>query len=536
MESNSKRGAALAYAIVITAALLVFASALISVAQFNLSASQNSLEGRQAYLDAKSAIEYGRAYLKLNPDKADKDFTILRADEGTGFLIGGADAADAVASYDGTKKTISAAAKYKSSDRVRTLGYQFTATEPQNPSSSDTDFVIVGATQFNGVPAMRRWNSGAAFYQGKSVSPYTVCFQYPVQLEGNSSLTAPQIYFMGTDGSNASIYGYTGSLSLDSDFIYLSGNVTGQNYSETNRMRLKLSRVGGILYAAAQSGCKIVKATSGGVVTFVIPKGYYRIKAGCDLILLTEANMSDYLEPISGSEAGSDIDSDRVSYIESNYPHILSGDEWDNSKGTRWTLNNGKLSDGYPFEYDDAHGTHQVNWSGNGSLTAYNVQLYVTDCSNWEKAFQGGNNAVYQAQEIDLRYVNEDDFVIPKKQTVTFQADVISLSMEFRDDEVGENADDRPGIQGHDSSEHTRFILKPLHGNKVQLYVPNELNVRQNKNHVLYTIQPGYYEVPEMDLLSDDAKDFFSGTTPNDPPSGGSGDGTLTGGVYTDGK
>jgi hypothetical protein len=137
---KSKRGVALAYVIVVTAALLVLVVGFVALTEYNLNASQTSLEGRQAYLDARSAIEFGRAYLAENPDA--ESFTIVRSSSGSGFAVGALNASGAIASYDQSDGQINAKVPYSSSgDRLRLLSYRIgegfvSSTDSGGPSSS----------------------------------------------------------------------------------------------------------------------------------------------------------------------------------------------------------------------------------------------------------------------------------------------------------------------------------------------------------------------------------------------------------------
>lgn len=65
MKKKSRQGAALVYVITVTAVLMILVTGLVFLAGINLHSSQTSLAARQAYLDAKSAVEYGRAYVSL---------------------------------------------------------------------------------------------------------------------------------------------------------------------------------------------------------------------------------------------------------------------------------------------------------------------------------------------------------------------------------------------------------------------------------------------------------------------------------------
>lgn len=138
MKTKSKRGAALAYIIILTAVMMVLASALVFTAKYNLEYTKNNLESRQAYLDAKSAIEYAKAYLVKYPDS--DDFSIVKTGSGSVFSVGSPGAAGAVAAYNSKDEVVNATAKYQSSDRVRKLGYQFS----QSGEKGTNDFLVAG--------------------------------------------------------------------------------------------------------------------------------------------------------------------------------------------------------------------------------------------------------------------------------------------------------------------------------------------------------------------------------------------------------
>jgi hypothetical protein len=336
MKTGSKRGTALAYVIVITAALLILAAALISTAKFNLDASQNSLESRQAYLDAKSAIEYGRAYLSLNPEKADTSFTILRDGSALGFKIGASGAANYVAKYDKDEKAINAAAKYKSSDRVRRLGYQYAMTqEPPTQAGNNTNFLLCGS-YYGTKSVINVWYPSIEADQS---SDYPVIVMLTAHIDDKTnnlrSLTAPELYFMD---SGTAIGGYKTSVGqLKTDFIYVAGDITGQDYrnqisesgNNTSLILKTKTQDKGIIYFAKD--CQFIVSGNqlnpdgSGSRTILMNKGFYSYRDGTDLYGITEANKSTLFTKIQ-SDLPTFVNSDKIKFIQDNLNNLYYGD------------------------------------------------------------------------------------------------------------------------------------------------------------------------------------------------------------------
>ena len=555
MRSHSKRGAALAYVIVITAALLVFAAALFSVAGANLNASQNSLESRQAYLDAKSAIEYGRAYLALYPNEDASDFSILPSDKGAGFKIKTGSVDGAIAFYNSSARTINATAKYKSSDRVRRLGYRFGSSSSGGDSGetpaagSPFDYLVCGTGYGNNI-VIDSIDSNSPRIGTNRNSDYPVVVINMLQGDGawNTSrrLTAPEIYFMSQPTPFTFYDNCYGE--LISNFVFIGGSsISGMDYRDNasdrghipSKLVLKTNPSGGEGIICFGMDCTLTVTGNMFARTVKIPKGYYSFHDGTDLYSLTEENLSTLFTPVETDKLPSYVNTQRVDFIMNNYTTFLDGRSGFWNYSALWTDSRGVLSAGIPSS---------VNSGKKYTLSSNTVYFHITSCDNWENAFtdaiDGNNNqGVYQSKRIVMRYVNaSENFTIPKNKAVIFQADTISLSTDRQDSVTAGGADQRPAIQSPNGSWKTQFILRPLSGSTLQLYVPAAIKVYQNNgqnDQQSYTIEPGNYQIPEMDLLSDDAKDYFSRNKPSDPSSGtssGSGGGTLTGGVYTDGQ
>ncbi|WP_444659600.1 hypothetical protein ACRQV7_04330 [Caproiciproducens sp. R2] len=562
MKTGSKRGAALAYVIVVSAALMILASALVFSAKFNLDSATDSLEGRQAYLDAKSAIEYGRAYVLRNPDTG--DFTVLKTAEGPGFEIGPAGESNAIASYDNTDKLITASAKYRSSDRVRKLGYQFTTEEDEGSGGSGSvahDFLVAS----NGYAGNEVFYPYNPTFSPNSTSVYPVVSHLPRQTSGNNVLTAPQIYLLGQN-NGISITIYDGNqVTLKSDFIYIAGGIDCYKESQGPYRPLNLKTYSdknqGIIYFGED-----VKKDG----DFIAEGGrYYSFKNNINLYDLKPGD----LEEIEDGTLPDGINQDDVDFIVGNEENMITGDSWDNNRGSNWCgqgIITGLLKNRYnsgvgfvpPFvsykkQIEDTNINPGELYRANPNSNHYNddeqiVYWYLNDVGKWGNALLGNNNQnsdeyylnisnIYYAKEINLLYVNAGtNFEIPEYKTVAFQSDSITLNVRHSDTEAG-GGDSQPKITHSGSA--ARFILEAQDpGDAVRLRIPNTLQVEyKDQNGIVrkYQIKAGWYEVRQLNLFSDDAKDFFNDTEPIDDPSGGSGGGggtEITGGVYTDGE
>nr|WP_319487381.1 hypothetical protein [uncultured Caproiciproducens sp.] len=564
MKTASRRGAALAYVIVVSAVLMILAAALIFSAKFNLDFSKNGLEGRQAYLDAKSAIEYGRSYVLKNPDTG--DFTIVKNTGDLGFAIGHSGDAGEVASYNSAKKLISASAKYLSSDRVRKLGYQFTTEESGEDESSNLhDFLIAS----NGYGTNEIFNTYTQTFSKDATSIYPVVSHLFRMTTDTNKLTAPQIYFLGKSNGDSVIIYDSDVLTLKSDFIYIDGGINSfENWLHVYQpFYLQTYSGSGNTKGVIFFGKDVIKDGR----TIAKGGGYYYFRNNVNLYNLASGD----LEEVEESKLPAYVNQEKVDFIVNNSDDLITGDSWNPNQGTNWsgqgiisgTLTNQYGGNGYvpPYvtykkqieQYTNIQSGKlcRVNYDSNHhNEDAQIVYWYLNDVSGWGNALLGNNNPssdniftnvsnVYYAKEINLHYVNAStDFKISGNKTVVFKADKIMLSTEYNDAEIG-SGDSRPKITHSGST--AKFILEAQNADdSVQLYVPNPIQVQyKDSNEIMrkYQIKSGQYEVTQLNLFSDEAKEFFNNTEPEDGSSGGTGgsgnSGTeITGGVYTDGQ
>ncbi|MCY1714425.1 hypothetical protein [Caproiciproducens galactitolivorans] len=516
MKIKSKRGAALAYVIIITAVMMVLASALILTAKANLEYTKNSLEGRQAYLDAKSAIEYAKAYLVKCPDS--DDFSIVRNAGGSTFSVGSPGAADAIAVYNSKNKVINASAKYQSSDRVRKLGYQFS----QDGEVGTNDFLVAsqnygknllyfsyGGFFSNPVSSLfpkilfnthLPWDDSHQAPGGEipdnwwnmiqNVSKYPVLFPYSVRaLYGESyTLKAPQILLFGEDYS--ALCDEKTSIELNSDVIYIQSDIDVYSFIPVARPKLILKNSGrGVV--VFQRDCK--------VDSIQISEGCYSFKSGTDLFKPKDVASLKKLNEIP--------DYAKVDKNVLEKPRdIISGDvQFPLENGAGWSLY-GKIPD-FSTSLE----------SGEGKI----VYWYLNDVSKWDTG-KGRRTYDYSAKEIHLRYVSDNNIKISKDKTILFKADSVTLSF---------SANLKKNLPEITQSGPSSFLLKAA-----ELSVSDPITVRYSgeKGPSSYEIRAGLYDsTPELNLFSEEARDYFKNTKPK-PYSGENAD--MTGGVYTDGQ
>lgn len=507
---KSKRGAALAYVIVVTAALLVLAAAFIALAEYNLNASQTSLEGRQAYLDARSAIEFGKAYLAENPDT--DDFTIVRsAKAGSGFAVN--IAGTAVASYNSSKKQLSAKAPFKTAaNRYRLLGFQFSGGG-SGSGGSPADYLICG-TGYGATPAWTQAYYPTLVLNGKSVYPVVIRQMLVGGQDWNWSrgITAPEIYLMDP---GTSLKFYKDDLAtFQSNFICIGGTqIYGCDYrwdaSSTDHysgLTLKTNPPGGTGVLCFLKDCTFTVDSSGNRFgrTIQIPKGYYSFRDGTNLFSLTASNFSSLLTRLDESALPSTVSTERVDFISENYSSFLSGD-YENYHEALWTDDAGNLANGHPSNQDNG---------GKGySLSSNTVFFYITSCQNWANSmtkWDDHDTGIYSSKQIYMRYVNStDDFTIPASKTIVYQADKIWMNTAKDDTSLGGDVPIAAGDSG------SQFVLKALSGSGgFELDVPAELTVNYKNlsgTAKSYRIKAGTYQLAQqINLFSDSASAALS--------------------------
>ncbi len=542
MSFGSKRGAALAIVVVVTAALLILSAALVSSASFNLSYSQNSLQDRQAYLDAKSAIEFGRAYVVKNPTSGDFKVNLDRTDY-TFSINKGAATANTVAAYESAGKILKASAKDKTLDRFKTLGYRFQFSE--GASSNSPLFISTGmnlgnTTVFNSNGEMACSGIDLPVFSNKTVRLSSSVPKFK----------APQMYFMCKDSENCIEVDINRfSTELDTDFIYFNGNIKSKNMESGNAGKLILNRYNENNNLSGKYGIAYFNQTDIYIndkkITEQPLNGYYKFEKKVNLF---DVNTFKDLVSISEDEIIAQLKNEKTTgasivgnknFVEANYDIIIPGDP----SGAKWTSDRSVLG------------------VGNDAATNKVVYVYVVECGgNWNNLFNNSSQRVlYRSKEMYWNYVNaQTDFVVPEGKseqnkyspnTLVFQAEHISLNTQ-KHNSLDDDSGEKPKIVGKKGAS---FFMMPLDTNakEFDLTIPTELEIKYsdtNNNSHEYTInETGTYHIKigqgskyfenGFNLFSQKAEDFFNDATPSSGGgSGGSGGTTVTGGEYTDGK
>lgn len=338
------------------------------------------------------------------------------------------------------------------------------AFQKTNQSQTTTpNFLLYGA-KYGGQPWVYNNVNTPGFVQninGYGHSAYPVLFNQSMQISSGHQdriLSAPQVYFMDTGDS---IYGYSnGNAKICSDFIYIAGNIKGQNNS---LLLTTSSGNSGIVYF---KNCHISNSDTGYSADL---SGYYSFKSGTDLFL----NM-DNLKKIDDQSVINKIISDNyVDYMEQQYGNVISGD----------TTSGG-----------NAPANSAANWAPNGVLSettsdtfnGKDAYLYVNDASKW-----GTIAANYQASRIHLQYVNAGALTVPEGKEVTFTADNLSLNGQKTD--VSQTDDKLVLQQGGVSS---KFIVRTLSGTgSVTITLPHMLVVTDSAGNLIYSVNAGVYTV-----------------------------------------
>lgn len=534
MKTGSKRGAALAYVIVVSAALMILASALVFSAKFNLDSATNSLESRQAYLDAKSAIEYGRAYVLQNPDAG--SFTVLKTSEDSGFKIGSGE--NAVAEYDSTRKLIKASAKYRSSDRVRKLGYQFTTEENGGSGGSGLpySFLAVG-TQFGSQNGMVWLFHDNGDYVGQGSIAFPIVATKAAIFQGTQTMDAPEVNFIGRkeemDTYNCFFSNnWDNATTLKADFIGFDGDIVGKAYVQSDTPKNGLPNPPELyIKSKTNSSSVIVRFSRKLKIEFVDPSnklmtdytrakpvefeaGYYSFPNGTNLFdletikskatKLTEDEVKEVLQQYQTAR-----------YTNADIPTILSSES---ISSVRWT-SDGKMENTNPT-----------------AISAENATVFL--CAS-QFLYQGGNVVKFIAPNIVFQWNSGSSMAVSFNSyaTVSFQVKNIFINMK--------NNYGNPPIEQKYNESHF-YILNSEHESPIITFV-TDTTIKTSKGTI--TIDAGVYRIGDDNRVGGTVNPFKIDLFDKDlelekiadvGESGGSGSGgggtEITGGVYTDGE
>lgn len=526
MKTGSKRGAALVYVIVISAALLILAAGLLAAAKYNVDASQNSLESRQAYLDAKSAIEFGRAYLKTNPQSG--TFSVVKTGTAAGFQIRPGAVNGAAAVYDSTQKTINAAAKYQSSDRVRRLGYKLTATGNAGGASTPKRYLVTGNEYAD--PNGRVWlyNNGEYFDLVGQKSEFPVVATKVLRIQGSQTFSAPEMNFIGRKaemGANECLYSnnWQNSTTFVSDFFGFDGDIVGNAYFQGNGLVqspvLKLASASSdrvVVHFA--SSVKIILVNSNQAQNMVAPvefdAGYYSFPSGTNLFdLQTVRSKAQRLSEAPSRYAAAQLTNrDAGTLISAANPSL------------GW-VTEGKLQN-----------------TNLPSVRKENATVFMcaTSC-----LYQQNNKATFSAPNIVFQWNQQADMVVSfnsMNAEITMAANSISLDLGNH----YENGSGNGKWKLESGNPQSHFYLTSLDSlSSPTITFVSDTHIKTNRNSVI--VRAGVYKIAADNTINGEISltkaDLFDEgcslelISEDIDSGGGSGGGaTLSGGVYTDGR
>lgn len=584
--ARSKQGAAMALVIVMTTAMLILVAALLAAANFNVDYTSRGVQGRQAYLSAKSAVEYARAYAAARKDDelgtlspADTLYVIakngaLTTDgfdvvknapperlEGKAYasisLTPDTAAAAGTTSTEQYTLTIRGSAPQLDQKSAKSLGYRCTLTRttvvtpptPAEPSESGGNgFVLMG--QMGGQVFFDQLFQQPVLSAENASSPYplvVISNRLNIRYGQVRTVDVPQFYLL--KGLNLEV---SASLTTKTDFICLNENLTFQgSVNDTLAQWIINPKTEGsstVLFVPEGSGLKIFKPSE----TLSVAPGYYEIAPGQDLGQIT-TNSGNALQKITDHQRLSELTKQNlVGEDGKGLQNAVSGDDWDLNHGTLW-VKSGALSGSIATSWTPSWGGNQNSWVSGANpdgIKNKDVYCYVTDASHWGESsdMRQFRDATYMAHSMFWQYVCPDDWLFPAGKTITFQADTFTGTVTLNTQASEENSDERPAIVAGDKESH--FIIKAD-----QFIVPNDITVYWYKNNSLesYVMQAGVYTHNKfsnkgVDLFSSDGEHAaLDGPDEPLPDYGGGSGGTggdpgsivttveLTDGRYTDG-
>ena len=554
---KNKKGVALIYVIIASAALLILSGVVAVSAMRNMGLTGGNRLSRYAYDRDKAAIEFAKGVLKQEYDADStggsglKNFSVTAVTDGSGPY----NCKYGVYDIDGTKvfakceikevsdgsytATITAGYPSSNSDKSKLFKMKYTAscTLEGNGETDSFPFILYGTKYGSNPLTVTNGNTPAIPEEtnGQGVSAYPVVFNLPVQSpSGNQTrlLQAPSVFFMGGDGTenhlngsdsnqirDSAIYVYSaGTATIKSDFVYIaSDRIAFQRNGNPVLKLLPLSGSTGYIYFA--QNCSVISSfgdnidwySSSTVKTYTAGL-YSYTQSGEDLL-----SYDNNLMQVTDSKTEENIlNQYGATYVEDNHNTFMNSDA------------NSSYEQPYNGKADwTRNGT--VSGSTGGDLSGYHVFFYANNASKWSD----GASVNYTAGEISFMYVNSDSKVTigadnrGNDQQVTFTADTVSFCGQ-KEDGQGTDSDSLTLQQGYVNA---KFILQSKSKSDVTVTVYHKLVVKK-KNGDTYTLQAGVYTVPSGTNLFDN--DVTKDTFTFEGEAGGSGaGGGFSGGEYS---
>jgi hypothetical protein len=233
----NKKGASLAFVIVVVLALFILSSALCAAAARSISLTKESTDGREAYLKAKSAIEYAKTQFYLNAESGNcSAFSVVPS--GDGFSVSEARSPDGTSCLaecsstdNGQTWKITAKAKYRNSNLFRTLSYSFRLTLQRNKT-------VTGFLSAGGKLGDSEYISSDGQFENPADYPIVVM----QSVYTSQSAKAPEMYFINPKAEYCFKTKGSGSynLGLTARLLYFDGTIKADPPAPDSKISLTL--------------------------------------------------------------------------------------------------------------------------------------------------------------------------------------------------------------------------------------------------------------------------------------------------------
>ncbi len=590
---KNKKGVALIYVIIASAALLILSGVVAVSAMRNMGLTGGNRLSRYAYDRDKAAIEFAKGVLKQEYDADStggsglRDFSVTAVTDGSGPYNCKYGALD----IDGTKvfakceikevsdgsytATITAGYPSSNSDKSKLFKMKYTASCTLEGNGLSSNFVNINCKSYggqNGAQVLLKNGNPSIF--STSIEPYS---DFPILLS-NSVRTAagekpvvraPQLYFIGNSEvgelnystgpiEHVSLYmDNSTNLTMYSNFICIANNIAGlydkDNYWESAHTSLKaapnywpedVKYDNPVIYFPNNIVIYRKDRNDQSDHSVQINAGYYYYEDGTDLF---SDNVKDQLTKITDTDTIDELEkNNNYEALASNFAgnnNLISSEETSYG-GTNWTVGGKLAGDGAKPSYQKGKTVY---------MCANNVGFSMDD---WAAVLPTSSEAIssngksYAAEEIYFQYNGRNDLQFPDNRAVVLEAKNIVLDTV---NPIYNNA--FPCFFPQGSSGGSKFIIKyardengSIPSKKVTLTLVNDLKIRKQYeksgsgyHYVGYnnivTIPAGVYSVPSgTDLFSLTEDDWSGMMTSDDPSTGGLGSGVgggFSGGEYS---
>lgn len=502
-ESNmkvNKKGASLAFVIVVVLALFILSSALCAAAARSISLTKESTDGREAYLKAKSAIEYAKTQFYLNAESGNcSAFSVVPS--GDGFSVSEARSPDGTSCLaecsstdNGQTWKITAKAKYRNSNLFRTLSYSFRLTLQRNKTV--TGFLSAGG---------KLGDSEYISSDGQFENPADYPIVIKQTVHTSQPCTAPEMYFLNTGDCFITKGSGTYDLKLTARLFYFGGTVKADSHANDSVVSLSLhglpgSSIRGYAGLVYFNHAKIEIPLDGGKTEICELDGLYYFKENTNLFKKNTVNLSDsQLARVPESEKYSNElklggktlaeYSASVEYIKKNADLLLDAKQQGWLTDTKFNVGNfSDLGKDISIYTDDQY---YDNWMNAHSDISYKARSILLLKQAWDTKIKIPNVSV-TFQTSTFWFCAQQTASYPwAASSVTVTSPAIKSSVPY----------DVPCIAA--ATENSKCFLNSPDDTDVTLILPRGLAIKPSGAGEYLLLPAGTYSVPSgTDLLT----------------------------------